>query len=139
VAIALAVSLGLQTVASAGVGGRTGGGGGGKTETYIVIQIKDEGIKYEAVTKTGLKDKTKQLKDDYDQRYKEWKDEVKTDPKAPRPKKPIIKQMPGATFETQKGAQDYAEKLQKEEDEKSGKKPDDPNAPTPPPGRRGRG
>jgi hypothetical protein len=136
VAIALTVSLGVQSAANAAVGGSRPGAGA-KTETYIVIQIKDDKLEYKAITKTTLKDETKRITDDYNQRYKEWKDEVKSDPKAPRPKKPIIKTMPGATFETQKGADDYAKKLQDEEDEKNGKKTDNPAGTPVVPPRRG--
>jgi hypothetical protein len=127
-AMAVAVAVCLIALPDARAGrGINPGGGKTKDETYIVIKITDERVEYKAITQTSLKEERKRIEDDYKQRYKEWLDARKTDPNIPRPVKPIIRTMPGATFQTQKGAQDYADKFNKEEEEKNGKKDEVPN------------
>jgi len=98
------------------------------SDTYIVIQVltktqsndgkSDYKKEYKAITTKTLHDEVKKAKDDHDQAIKEWKDELKSDPKATRPPQWTPKKVSGTPiFETQKGAQDYIDKL-KEEDEK---------------------
>jgi hypothetical protein len=97
-------------------------GGGGKAgakqdETVYVIQVGDE---YKKVKRSELTTEKKKVEDDYKQALKEWQDIRKSDPKAPRPVKPLIKQK--GTFQTDIGAQEFIDKL-KEDDEKKGIKP----------------
>jgi hypothetical protein len=110
----------------------SGGGAHPTNDTYIVIQVmnkvrnndgkSDYQKEYKAIANKTLRDEVKRAKDDYEQAKKEWKDELKSDPKAPRPVQWTPKKVSGSpTFETLKGAQDYADKL-KEEDEKKGDK-----------------
>ena len=85
-----------------------------KNETYIVIKVGDE---YKVIGTSHYKDEQKKATDDYTQKLKEWKDERKTDPNAPHPVKAIIKRI-GTPYETQKIAQEYADKLKKEAEDK---------------------
>ncbi len=96
-----------------------------KTETYMVIKVTDESkdeskgekkIQYKAISSTQLKDEMKRAADDYKQKVKEWHDLKMTDPTAPMPKRIKIEKVK-VNYETQKVAQEYADKLTKELEE----------------------
>jgi hypothetical protein len=106
-----------------------------KVETYMVIKVtnenKDESkgehkIEYKAIATSQLKDEKKKAEDDYKQKLKEAHDLRKTDPTTPMPKKIKI-QVLKRDYETQKIAQEYADKLKDEEADKGnvGTKPKD--------------
>ena len=96
----------------------SGGKGGAKQdETVYVVQIGDE---YKAIKKSDYRNEEKKLEEDYKQAIKEWQDSRKLDPKAPRPPKPIMKKK--GTFQTDKVAQDFIDKLKEEDEKKAGGK-----------------
>ncbi len=118
---AFALSFLVPSAANA-QGGRKGHGNN-SNETYLVIRVTDENkaenkadtkVEYKAITASQLKTEEKRIKDDYAQKLKEWHDLKKIDPQAPRPVPPVIKKYP-KTFETQKIAKEYADKLKDEE------------------------
>ena len=106
-----------------------------KVETYMVVKIIDDNkaedkdkIEYRAISASQFKDEEKRVKDDNALKLKEWHDLRKTDPTAPMPKKIIIKKIPRLTgYQTQKIAQEAADKLKDEEANKdnAGAKPAD--------------
>jgi hypothetical protein len=89
-----------------------------KNETYMVIKVTDENktenkVEYKAISKTQLKDEQKRAADDFKSKLKEWHDLRKTDPTAPMPKRIKIEKLKD-NYETQKIAQEYADKLRDE-------------------------
>jgi len=102
---------------------------GPKTETYMVIEIIDENKdedkgerkhEFKAISTSQFKSERDRVKKDNEENLKEWKDELKTDPKARQPKTIIIKKLKTG-YETQKIAQEYAKELaDKEADKESG-------------------
>jgi len=91
-------------------GSSRSGKSGTTNETYMVIQIGDE---YKVVTTTQYKDEEKKVREENEQKMTEWKDEIKNDPKAPRPQKVVIKKLKTG-YKVQKIAQEYADKLKDE-------------------------
>jgi hypothetical protein len=87
------------------------------TPTYIILKVTDEKVDYRVIQTSAFKDESKRINEAYTLKLKEWHDEVKSNPKAPRPIKPLVKKLP-TTFETQKGAQDYIDNKFKGEDGK---------------------
>ena len=84
-------------------------------DKYLVIKITDDSkVDYKVIPTSQYKDEEKRVKDEYTQKVKEWHDLRKIDPQTPQPVRPVIKKM-GNTFETQKIAQEYANKLKDEE------------------------
>ncbi len=84
-------------------------------DTYMVIKITDENktdnkIEFKVVTSTQYKDEEKRVKDDNAEKLKEWQDLIKTDPQTPRPSKILIVKVKTG-YQTQKIAQEYADKL----------------------------
>ena len=97
-----------------------------KTQTYLVVKIVDESktnsrndskpemkTEYRVIPTTQFKDEEKRLKDEYAKRRLKWLDEKKTDPTKPMPVRPTIKKI-GTPYQTQEGAQEYADKLRDE-------------------------
>jgi len=91
-------------------GSRAGKNGTATNETYMVIQIGDE---IKVVSNTQYKDEDKRVKEENKQKMTEWKDELKNDPKAPRPQNVVIKKLKTG-YKLQKIAQEYADKLNDE-------------------------
>ena len=96
--------------------------GNNSNETYLVIKVTDENktenkgdnkVEYKAITASQFKTEEKRVNDDYKQKMKEWHDLKKTDPQAPMPMR-THQEVP-KTYETQKIAQEYADKLKDEE------------------------
>jgi hypothetical protein len=79
-------------------------------DTYYVVQIGEE---YKVVAKSRFKDEQKRLDDDYKKALKEWLDRRRIEPDAKRPVKLIIKKI-GTPFQTEKVAQEEAQKLKDE-------------------------
>ena len=77
----------------------------------------DSKVEYKVINTSQYKDEERRLKDAYKQKLKEWKDLKKIEPTTPMPVKPTIKKI-GDTFQTQKIAQEYAQKLNDEEADK---------------------
>jgi len=122
-AIALSVSVfALSFLVPSGANaqeGRSRSGHSNSKETYQVIRVTDESktdnkVEYKAIATSQLKAEEKRIKDDYAQKLKEWHDLRKIDPQTPMPVRPVIKKYP-KTFETQKIAQEYADKLKDDE------------------------
>ncbi len=97
-----------------------------KVETYMVIKVTDENkdeskgekkVEYKAIAASHFKDEQKRVSDDYKQKMKEWHDLRKTDSSAPMPKRIKIQKLQ-SDYETQKVAQEYADKLKKEAEDK---------------------
>jgi len=109
-AVALLMFAPVQAFAQPRSGGSRGSKTGTTNETYMVIQIGDE---YKVVTATQYKEEEKKVKEDNDQRLTEWKDEIKNDPKVPRPQKVVIKKLKSG-YKVQRIAQEYADKLKDE-------------------------
>jgi hypothetical protein len=110
-ALALSISiLALCLLAPSGAYAQKGKSKATAPETYMVVKIGDE---YKVLGTTRLKDEEKRIKDEYNTKYKEWQDEKKSDPQAPRPVKPTIKKIKTG-YLTQKVAQEYADKLKEE-------------------------
>ena len=86
----------------------------------------DNKIEYKVIPTSTYKDEEKRIKDAYTELLKEWQDLKKSDPQAPRPVKPIIKKLKTG-YQTQKIAQEYADKLRDEELEKEDSKSGAPN------------
>lgn len=95
-------------------------------ETYMVIKVIDENkdeskgekkVEYKAIAASQLKDEKKRGDDDFKQKMKEWHDLRKTDPNTPMPKKIKILKVQ-SDYETQKIAQEFADKKNKEEADK---------------------
>ena len=89
-----------------------------KVETYMVIRVTDENkeenkVQYKAIATSQFKDEQKRSKDDWNKKMKIWHDTRKTDPTVPRPK-PIKIEKVETDYETQEGAEKYADKLTKE-------------------------
>ena len=97
-----------------------------KTQTYLVVKIVDESktnsrndskpemkTEYRVIPTTQFKDEEKRLKDEYAKRRLKWLDEKKTDPTKPMPVRPTIEKI-GTPYQTQKGAEEYADKLRDE-------------------------
>ena len=104
-------------------------GGDNKVETYLVIQVTDENktenkVDFKATAKSQFKDEQKRAADDYKQKMEEWHDLRKTDPSAPMPKRIKIEKIQ-SDYETQKVAQEYADKLKKEAADNGDDKPVD--------------
>ena len=129
-AIVLSVSLFAQSLLVPSPAYAVGGTGKSKVktnapETYIVIKVTDDNkteknekkIEYKAIAKSQLKDERKRGDDEYKTKTKEWHDLRKTDPSAPAPKRIKI-QVIQSDYETQKIAQDYADKKNKELEDK---------------------
>jgi hypothetical protein len=118
-AVALSVSIfALSLLASSGANAAASSKGAAKNETYMVIKITDESktdnkVEYKAIATSQLANEEKRVKDDYTQKMKEWHDLRKTDPNAPAPKKIKIQKIK-SDYETQKIAQEYADKLKAE-------------------------
>ncbi len=127
-AIALSVSiLALSLLARSGSCAASKGAAP-KVETYMVIKVTDENktenkVEYKAIAASQLKSEEKRVNDDYKQKLKEWHDLKKSDPTAPHPVKIAIKKLQ-VGYETQKIAQEYADKLKKEAADEVGPKLD---------------
>ena len=93
-------------------------------DTYMVVKIinenkTDQPVEYKVITTSQLKDEEKKVKEDNAQKMKEWRDEKKADPTAPPPKRILLKKIPKLTgFETQKVAQEQADKLKQQDADK---------------------
>jgi len=120
-------------------GSRGHGSSSDSKETYLVVKIvgeskgenrlasrgennTDSKVEYKVINSSQYKDEERRLKDAYKQKLKEWKDLKKIEPTAPMPVKPTIKKI-GDTFQTQKIAQEYAQKLNDEEADKDNPAP----------------
>ncbi len=116
-AVALSVSLfALVFLAPSGASAGVGVGTSKyhktqKDETYMVIKVGDT---YKAIATSRYKDEKKKVEDDNKEKLKEWHDLIKTDSTAPKPKQASIKIIK-RDYETEKVAQDYADKLTDEE------------------------
>ncbi|MGO9114092.1 MAG: hypothetical protein ACLP9L_33165 [Thermoguttaceae bacterium] len=98
-------------------------------DKYLVIKITDESkvenkVEYKVITTSQFKDEEKRVKDEYNKKMKEWRDLKKIDPQTPQPLRPVIKKI-AKIFETQKIAQEYAEKLKDEDANNGDAKPQD--------------
>jgi hypothetical protein len=91
-----------------------GSGKGAAQDTYQVMKIDDE---YKVVTTKSIKDEKKRVTEEFSAKVKEWQDEKKTDPTLKRPTPPRVTVIV-TKFNTQKGAQDYVDKLLDEADSK---------------------
>jgi hypothetical protein len=85
-------------------------------ESYTVVKIGDD---YKAIHSTGIKDEKKRIDDENKKALNEWKDAIKSDPKAERPV-PLFLRVIKPGFLTQKGADEYIAKLLEDEDAKGG-------------------
>ena len=66
-------------------------------------QDDEDKIEYKAISTTQYKDEEKRVKEDNKTKIKEWHDQCKTDPQAPRPKTIYIKKIPKLSgYQTQK-------------------------------------
>ena len=99
------------------------GRGSGKIDSNKVDSNTEPKIEYKVVATSRYKDEEKRIKDAYATKIKEWKDLRKIEPGTPMPVKPTIKKMGNTTFQTQKVAQEYADKLKDEESDKDESKP----------------
>ena len=102
---------------------------GPKADTYMVIKVTDENkadkkVEYKAISSSQYKDEEERVKKDNDKNLKEWKDKIKDEPSTPRPKRILIKKIKTG-YQTQKVAQDKADKLRDEEAGKDDEKPKD--------------
>ena len=82
-----------------------------------MIKVGDE---YRAIRSNGMKDEQKRVDDENKKALDEWKDAVKSDPKAERPARLVIRRIKTG-FLTQKGADEFIAKLVEEDDAKGGK------------------
>ncbi len=127
---AFAVSFLVSSGANAQPSGRPHGGGNTNgNETYLVIRVTtedktDKKVEFKVISSSQYKTEEKRIKDEYAQKVKEWRDLRKIDPQTPLPAKPVIKKYP-KVFETQKIAQDYADKLRDDEANGTATKPND--------------
>jgi len=105
--VSAGISAFYLSLPSLALGAGTSSGNKPKEETYIVVK---EGEEYKVITASSYNDEVKRLNEDNKKKMDEWHDLIKSDNTTPRPKKIIPKKMP-ITFKTQKGAQEYADKL----------------------------
>jgi hypothetical protein len=90
-----------------------------KDTTYMVVKV---GNKYKVISASGYKAEEKRVKDDNEQKLKEWHDLKLTDPTAPPPQKVSLTKIK-AGYQTQSKAQEYADKLTEDELTKDDQKP----------------
>jgi hypothetical protein len=114
--VSMAVVIGIAWLAAADRAcGQTRKPANKAKPTYAVCKI---GEKYEVISSTEMKNKRKQITDQNKKAMDKYNDDLKADPKTPKPERVILKVLKSG-FKTQEGAQDFL-KAQQEKDEAGG-------------------